>query len=167
MDCRLCPVECTEGCWEQSPHSGGGQQDTKDNVKHTKFCVWKNVNYQQLLTLFLVSLQVNFSSCLDVGSASGSSSGGPSHLPLVALSPIIHPRIREFRSGLGSSRKGGCGRVRLCGRFISSECRLHMFFIVFPQRCPPLRCPSTTGTAHRQPAVPNGVSLGTTLQARP
>uniref|UniRef100_A0A7N6ASM9 Retinoblastoma-like protein 1 n=1 Tax=Anabas testudineus TaxID=64144 RepID=A0A7N6ASM9_ANATE len=30
---------------------------------------------------------------------------GPSHLPLVALSPIIHPRIREFRSGLGSARK--------------------------------------------------------------
>uniref|UniRef100_A0AAQ5XSA6 Retinoblastoma-like protein 1 n=1 Tax=Amphiprion ocellaris TaxID=80972 RepID=A0AAQ5XSA6_AMPOC len=28
-----------------------------------------------------------------------------SHLPLVALSPIIHPRIREFRSGLGSARK--------------------------------------------------------------
>uniref|UniRef100_A0A671WHC0 Retinoblastoma-like protein 1 n=1 Tax=Sparus aurata TaxID=8175 RepID=A0A671WHC0_SPAAU len=27
------------------------------------------------------------------------------HLPLVALSPIIHPRIREFRSGLGSARK--------------------------------------------------------------
>uniref|UniRef100_A0A6Q2XAT5 Retinoblastoma-like 1 (p107) n=1 Tax=Esox lucius TaxID=8010 RepID=A0A6Q2XAT5_ESOLU len=25
---------------------------------------------------------------------------GPSHLPLVALSPIIHPRIREFRAGL-------------------------------------------------------------------
>uniref|UniRef100_A0A7N6C251 Retinoblastoma-like protein 1 n=1 Tax=Anabas testudineus TaxID=64144 RepID=A0A7N6C251_ANATE len=33
------------------------------------------------------------------------SSSGPSHLPLVALSPIIHPRIREFRSGLGSARK--------------------------------------------------------------
>uniref|UniRef100_A0A665TNZ1 Retinoblastoma-like protein 1 n=1 Tax=Echeneis naucrates TaxID=173247 RepID=A0A665TNZ1_ECHNA len=31
--------------------------------------------------------------------------GGQSHLPLVALSPIIHPRIREFRSGLGSARK--------------------------------------------------------------
>uniref|UniRef100_A0AAX7VVH5 Retinoblastoma-like protein 1 n=1 Tax=Astatotilapia calliptera TaxID=8154 RepID=A0AAX7VVH5_ASTCA len=28
-----------------------------------------------------------------------------SHLPMVALSPIIHPRIREFRSGLGSARK--------------------------------------------------------------
>ncbi|XP_026205258.1 retinoblastoma-like protein 1 [Anabas testudineus] len=48
--------------------------------------------------------EVNFSSCLDTGSGSGSSSG-PSHLPLVALSPIIHPRIREFRSGLGSARK--------------------------------------------------------------
>ncbi|XP_068171880.1 retinoblastoma-like protein 1 isoform X2 [Antennarius striatus] len=44
--------------------------------------------------------EVNFSSSLDSGSGSG-----PSHLPLVALSPIIHPRIREFRSGLGSSRK--------------------------------------------------------------
>uniref|UniRef100_A0A8D3CUI5 Retinoblastoma-like protein 1 n=1 Tax=Scophthalmus maximus TaxID=52904 RepID=A0A8D3CUI5_SCOMX len=31
--------------------------------------------------------------------------GAQSHLPLVALSPIIHPRIREFRSGLGSARK--------------------------------------------------------------
>uniref|UniRef100_A0A7N8XSR2 Retinoblastoma-like protein 1 n=1 Tax=Mastacembelus armatus TaxID=205130 RepID=A0A7N8XSR2_9TELE len=30
---------------------------------------------------------------------------GQSHLPLVALSPIIHPRIKEFRSGLGSARK--------------------------------------------------------------
>uniref|UniRef100_A0A3Q3WKP7 Retinoblastoma-like protein 1 n=1 Tax=Mola mola TaxID=94237 RepID=A0A3Q3WKP7_MOLML len=28
-----------------------------------------------------------------------------SHLPLVALSPIIHPRIREVRTGLGSMRK--------------------------------------------------------------
>uniref|UniRef100_A0A672G0C8 Retinoblastoma-like protein 1 n=1 Tax=Salarias fasciatus TaxID=181472 RepID=A0A672G0C8_SALFA len=36
---------------------------------------------------------------------SGSNSAGQSHLPLVALSPIIHPRIREFRSGLGSARK--------------------------------------------------------------
>ncbi|XP_071329153.1 retinoblastoma-like protein 1 isoform X2 [Trachinotus anak] len=51
--------------------------------------------------------EVNFPSCLDTGSGSGSSSagGGQSHLPLVALSPIIHPRIREFRSGLGSARK--------------------------------------------------------------
>uniref|UniRef100_A0A669DZ04 Retinoblastoma-like 1 (p107) n=1 Tax=Oreochromis niloticus TaxID=8128 RepID=A0A669DZ04_ORENI len=40
--------------------------------------------------------EVNFSSSLDTGS---------SHLPMVALSPIIHPRIREFRSGLGSARK--------------------------------------------------------------
>ncbi|XP_037535624.1 retinoblastoma-like protein 1 [Nematolebias whitei] len=44
--------------------------------------------------------EVNFSSCLDSGSVNG-----PSHLPLVAHSPIIHPRIREFRSGLGSARK--------------------------------------------------------------
>ncbi|XP_034442628.1 retinoblastoma-like protein 1 [Hippoglossus hippoglossus] len=51
--------------------------------------------------------EVNFSSSLDTGSGSGSGStiGGQSHLPLVALSPIIHPRIREFRSGLGSIRK--------------------------------------------------------------
>uniref|UniRef100_A0A672ZM96 Retinoblastoma-like 1 (p107) n=1 Tax=Sphaeramia orbicularis TaxID=375764 RepID=A0A672ZM96_9TELE len=41
---------------------------------------------------------------LDTGSGSGSG-GVQSHLPLVALSPIIHPRIREFRSGLGSTRK--------------------------------------------------------------
>ncbi|XP_068450993.1 retinoblastoma-like protein 1 [Clinocottus analis] len=49
--------------------------------------------------------EVNFPSSLDSGA--GSSSGGvvQSHLPLVALSPIIHPRIREFRSGLGSARK--------------------------------------------------------------
>lgn len=53
--------------------------------------------------------EVNFSSSLDSGSGpgsgSGSSGGGQTHLPLVALSPIIHPRIREFRSGLGSARK--------------------------------------------------------------
>ncbi|CAI5686646.1 unnamed protein product [Oreochromis niloticus] len=53
--------------------------------------------------------EVNFSSSLDTGSASASGScsvsGGQSHLPMVALSPIIHPRIREFRSGLGSARK--------------------------------------------------------------
>ncbi|XP_040014805.1 retinoblastoma-like protein 1 [Xiphias gladius] len=49
--------------------------------------------------------EVNFSSSLDTGSGSGAISGGQSHLPLVALSPIIHPRIREFRSGLGSARK--------------------------------------------------------------
>uniref|UniRef100_UPI003AAE0AD5 retinoblastoma-like protein 1 isoform X2 n=1 Tax=Centroberyx gerrardi TaxID=166262 RepID=UPI003AAE0AD5 len=55
--------------------------------------------------------EVNFSTSLDNGSGpgsgpgSGSTTGIPSHLPLVALSPIIHPRIREFRSGLGSARK--------------------------------------------------------------
>ncbi|XP_030276760.1 retinoblastoma-like protein 1 isoform X1 [Sparus aurata] len=51
--------------------------------------------------------EVNFSSSLDTGSGpgSGSTSIGQTHLPLVALSPIIHPRIREFRSGLGSARK--------------------------------------------------------------
>lgn len=47
-------------------------------------------------------IQVNFPSSFDTGN----SSAGPSHLPLVALSPIIHPRIREFRTGLSSARKG-------------------------------------------------------------
>uniref|UniRef100_A0A8C3G8A0 Retinoblastoma-like protein 1 n=1 Tax=Cyclopterus lumpus TaxID=8103 RepID=A0A8C3G8A0_CYCLU len=47
--------------------------------------------------------EVNFPSSLDTGS--GFSGGVQSHLPLVSLSPIIHPRIREFRSGLGSARK--------------------------------------------------------------
>ncbi|KAL0978861.1 hypothetical protein UPYG_G00176710 [Umbra pygmaea] len=45
--------------------------------------------------------EVNFPSSFDTGN----NSSGPSHLPLVALSPIIHPRIREFRAGLGSARK--------------------------------------------------------------
>uniref|UniRef100_A0A8C8GWZ2 Retinoblastoma-like protein 1 n=1 Tax=Oncorhynchus tshawytscha TaxID=74940 RepID=A0A8C8GWZ2_ONCTS len=45
--------------------------------------------------------EVNFPSSFDTGN----SSAGPSHLPLVALSPIIHPRIREFRTGLSSARK--------------------------------------------------------------
>uniref|UniRef100_A0A4W4E040 Retinoblastoma-like 1 (p107) n=1 Tax=Electrophorus electricus TaxID=8005 RepID=A0A4W4E040_ELEEL len=44
--------------------------------------------------------EVNFPSSLDSGN---NSSGGPTHLPLVALSPIIHPRIREVRTGMGSS----------------------------------------------------------------
>ncbi|XP_023839566.1 retinoblastoma-like protein 1 isoform X3 [Salvelinus sp. IW2-2015] len=45
--------------------------------------------------------EVNFPSSFDTGN----NSAGPSHLPLVALSPIIHPRIREFRMGLSSARK--------------------------------------------------------------
>ncbi|KAA0712741.1 Retinoblastoma-like protein 1 107 kDa retinoblastoma-associated protein [Triplophysa tibetana] len=45
--------------------------------------------------------EVNFPSSFDTGN----SSGGPTHLPLVALSPIIHPRIREVRTGLGSSAR--------------------------------------------------------------
>lgn len=53
--------------------------------------------------------EVNFSSSLDTGSSSGSGPGslnvGQTHLPLVALSPIIHPRIREVRTGLGSTTK--------------------------------------------------------------
>ncbi|KAL7833215.1 hypothetical protein SRHO_G00302330 [Serrasalmus rhombeus] len=47
--------------------------------------------------------EVNFPSSFDTGS--NSSSGGPTHLPLVALSPIIHPRLREVRTGLGSSAR--------------------------------------------------------------
>uniref|UniRef100_A0A667XAV7 Retinoblastoma-like protein 1 n=1 Tax=Myripristis murdjan TaxID=586833 RepID=A0A667XAV7_9TELE len=53
--------------------------------------------------------EVNFSTSLDTGSGSGlgsgSTTGSLSHLPLATLSPIIHPRIRECRSGLGSARK--------------------------------------------------------------
>uniref|UniRef100_A0A8C1ZMG4 Retinoblastoma-like protein 1 n=1 Tax=Cyprinus carpio TaxID=7962 RepID=A0A8C1ZMG4_CYPCA len=45
--------------------------------------------------------EVNFPSNFDTGH----SAGGPTHLPLVALSPIIHPRIREVRTGLGSSAR--------------------------------------------------------------
>ncbi|XP_066558179.1 retinoblastoma-like protein 1 isoform X2 [Amia ocellicauda] len=33
----------------------------------------------------------------------GNGHSGPTHLPLVALSPIIHPRLREVRIGLGGS----------------------------------------------------------------
>ncbi|KAF5899342.1 retinoblastoma-like protein 1, partial [Clarias magur] len=47
--------------------------------------------------------EVNFPSSLDSGRSSGS--GGHTHLPLVALSPIIHPRLREVRTGLGSSAR--------------------------------------------------------------
>uniref|UniRef100_A0A8C1JMJ2 Retinoblastoma-like 1 (p107) n=1 Tax=Cyprinus carpio TaxID=7962 RepID=A0A8C1JMJ2_CYPCA len=45
--------------------------------------------------------EVNFPSNFDTGN----NAGGPTHLPLVALSPIIHPRIREVRTGLGSSAR--------------------------------------------------------------
>ncbi|XP_067100005.1 LOW QUALITY PROTEIN: retinoblastoma-like protein 1 [Osmerus mordax] len=45
--------------------------------------------------------EVNFPGSFDTGCGSS----GPAHLPLVALSPIVHPRIREFRSTLGSARK--------------------------------------------------------------
>ncbi|XP_072541051.1 retinoblastoma-like protein 1 isoform X2 [Salminus brasiliensis] len=47
--------------------------------------------------------EVNFPSSFDTGSSSNC--GGPNHLPLVALSPIIHPRLREVRIGLGSSAR--------------------------------------------------------------
>ncbi|XP_061688428.1 retinoblastoma-like protein 1 isoform X2 [Syngnathoides biaculeatus] len=48
--------------------------------------------------------EVNFPSSLDSGATAA---GGPAqpHLPLVALSPIMHPRIREVRSGVGTARK--------------------------------------------------------------
>ncbi|XP_072307860.1 retinoblastoma-like protein 1 [Eucyclogobius newberryi] len=53
--------------------------------------------------------EVNFSSSLDTGasSASGATGSNPAqtHLPMVALSPIIHPRIREFRTTIGSTIK--------------------------------------------------------------
>ncbi|KAK2857710.1 hypothetical protein Q7C36_005629 [Tachysurus vachellii] len=47
--------------------------------------------------------EVNFPSSLDSGR--NSISGGPIHLPLVALSPIMHPRLREVRTGIGSSAR--------------------------------------------------------------
>ncbi|KAL2090638.1 hypothetical protein ACEWY4_012901 [Coilia grayii] len=52
--------------------------------------------------------EVNFPSNFDTGSStsgSGGSGGGPAHLPLMALSPIIHPRIREVRNGMGGSAR--------------------------------------------------------------
>ncbi|XP_054639632.1 retinoblastoma-like protein 1 [Dunckerocampus dactyliophorus] len=48
--------------------------------------------------------EVNFPSSLDLGASAPTGAAQP-HLPLVALSPVMHPRIREFRSGLGSARK--------------------------------------------------------------
>ncbi|XP_061544320.1 retinoblastoma-like protein 1 [Phycodurus eques] len=48
--------------------------------------------------------EVNFPSSLDSG-ACAAGGAAPSHLPLVALSPIVHPRIREVRSGVGTARK--------------------------------------------------------------
>ncbi|XP_077459439.1 retinoblastoma-like protein 1 [Stigmatopora argus] len=56
--------------------------------------------------------EVNFSSSLDSGPGSGTGPAtgtvpgqGTGQLPLVTLSPIVHPRIREVRSGVGSARK--------------------------------------------------------------
>ncbi|XP_019716014.1 retinoblastoma-like protein 1 [Hippocampus comes] len=48
--------------------------------------------------------EVNFPSSLDSG-GSASAGGAQSQLPLMTLSPIVHPRIREVRSGVGSMRK--------------------------------------------------------------
>ncbi|XP_036386946.1 retinoblastoma-like protein 1 [Megalops cyprinoides] len=45
--------------------------------------------------------EVNFPSSFE----NGSTSGGPTHLPLMALSPVIHPRLREVRTGLGGSAR--------------------------------------------------------------
>lgn len=123
-----------------------------------------------LLSYFLsLSPQVNFSSSLDTGpgSASGSTSGGQTHLPLVALSPIIHPRIREFRSGLGSTRKGVCSGFSCM--FVNAGNTPAIMDFDPPQMCLPLRSRSTTGTAPRRLAAPNAVSLAMTLrhQERP
>ncbi|XP_056462535.1 retinoblastoma-like protein 1 [Gadus chalcogrammus] len=50
--------------------------------------------------------EVNFSDCLDGGpGAAGGSGPSSAHLPLVAQSPLAHPRIRQVRTGLGSARK--------------------------------------------------------------
>ncbi|XP_077385578.1 retinoblastoma-like protein 1 [Festucalex cinctus] len=49
--------------------------------------------------------EVNFPSSLDSGGSASAAGGAQSHLPLVALSPIVHPRIREVRTGAGSVRK--------------------------------------------------------------
>lgn len=68
---------------------------TKDSV------LWEaleNANYEVPTVA-----EVNFPSSLDSGR--NNSSGGPTHLPLVALSPIMHPRLREVRTGLGSSAR--------------------------------------------------------------
>ncbi|KAJ8259215.1 hypothetical protein COCON_G00182270 [Conger conger] len=45
--------------------------------------------------------EVNFSSSFETGN----SNSGPAHLPLVTLSPIMHPRLREVRTGLGGSAR--------------------------------------------------------------
>ncbi|KAI1899919.1 hypothetical protein AGOR_G00066720, partial [Albula goreensis] len=45
--------------------------------------------------------EVNFPSNFE----SGNSNSGPNHLPLAALSPIVHPRLREVRTGLGGSAR--------------------------------------------------------------
>uniref|UniRef100_A0AAY4EVT7 Retinoblastoma-like protein 1 n=1 Tax=Denticeps clupeoides TaxID=299321 RepID=A0AAY4EVT7_9TELE len=55
--------------------------------------------------------EVNFPSSFETGNSSGGSCNNhisgpcPTNLPLVALSPIIHPRIREVRTGLGGSAR--------------------------------------------------------------
>lgn len=100
--------------------------------------------------------QVNFSSSLDTGHGPGSGSGSTpgaaagcqSPLPLVTLSPIIHPRIREFRSGLGSTRKGGrsspCSTKGAAWVCVAAVLRASSFL---SQTCLLLRCQFMTATA--------------------
>ncbi|KAJ8344323.1 hypothetical protein SKAU_G00316520 [Synaphobranchus kaupii] len=45
--------------------------------------------------------EVNFPSSFETGNGNS----GPAHLPLVTLSPIMHPRLREVRTGLGGSAR--------------------------------------------------------------
>lgn len=138
---------------------------SKKPLKALNSVTERSISYICYLTWpHLISLQVNFSSSLDTGSssASGSTTGVQSHLPLLTLSPIIHPRIREFRSGLGSARKGGCERLVCLCSYFWCETNFSVFFHLF-QMCLPLRYRSMTGTALLRPAVPNGVSLATIL----
>uniref|UniRef100_A0A8C3AH09 Retinoblastoma-like 1 (p107) n=1 Tax=Cyclopterus lumpus TaxID=8103 RepID=A0A8C3AH09_CYCLU len=79
---------------------------SRDMVKHLNLIeeqVLESRAWSADSALWSALQAVNFPSSLDTGS--GFSGGVQSHLPLVSLSPIIHPRIREFRSGLGSARK--------------------------------------------------------------
>uniref|UniRef100_A0A8C9T7M3 Retinoblastoma-like 1 (p107) n=1 Tax=Scleropages formosus TaxID=113540 RepID=A0A8C9T7M3_SCLFO len=45
--------------------------------------------------------EVNFPGSFETGNGNS----GPVHLPLVAVSPIVHPRLREVRTGLGGSAR--------------------------------------------------------------
>lgn len=65
---------------------------------------------------------MNFPSNFDTGN----NAGGPTHLPLVALSPIIHPRIREVRTGLGSSARKGTVHLKM---LLQREFDWNIFFM--------------------------------------